>query len=163
MLSLLLIAFIQPTFAQTAAESVIAPVAGTPALLATPAPAAALPAPAVPAQTTAPTTAPKVVPLPSSVIPQASSVPPASTTDSADEGEYEIDYEEEPEAGDEPSETPAPRNRKHSQQTKTARTSSGGGPAVQGSRAKHRFTPILKSETKSIYHREGKILDVDSD
>jgi hypothetical protein len=34
---------------------------------------------------------------------------------------------------------------------------------VQGSRAKDRFVPILKSETRSIYKKNGKHYDVDTD
>ncbi len=82
----------------------------------------------------------------------------------AADGEYEIDYEEEPEgASEEPSEAePEPVPSKSVK--KGAKTSkNSGGPAVQGSRAKNRFAPILKSETKSAYKKEGKVLDVDAD
>ena len=87
--------------------------------------------------------------------------PGVSASPSPAEGEYEIDYEEEPDAsGDSeaaPIEPVAPVNAPK----KAAKGQ--GGPAVQGSRAKDRFTPILKSETKSIYQKGGKHLDVDPD
>jgi len=66
---------------------------------------------------------------------------------SGEEGDYEIDYEEEV-SGD---------------QEESAANSVGGAGGIQGSRAKHRFIPILKSETKSIYKKDGKALDVDTD
>ena len=78
--------------------------------------------------------------------PMPAKEPPATGPD-----EYEIDYEEEPA---EPAVPAAPAK-------KALR--SGGIPAVQGSRAKDRFTPILKSETKSVYKKGGKSLDVDPD
>ena len=83
------------------------------------------------------------------------------------DGDYEIDYEEEPEEGaaadaaadtaEEP-EKPAPKKK-----SAKGKKSIGGGPAVQGSRAKNRFTAILKSDTKSAYKKNGKPLDVDAD
>lgn len=78
----------------------------------------------------------------------------------AEEGAYEIDYEEEAEEAESPvEEAPAPKSPKASVRPKVG----GGGPAVQGSRAKNRFAPILKSETRSVYKKDGKILDVDTD
>ncbi|MBU6153709.1 MAG: hypothetical protein KGP28_05345 [Bdellovibrionales bacterium] len=77
------------------------------------------------------------------------SPPVQSVTD----GEYEIDYEEEVA----PEEAPAPMPKR------SVPRAQGGGTAVQGSRAKDRFTPILKSETKSVYKKGGKHLDVDPD
>ncbi len=133
MFSLLILLWISPVFAQTATEP--APGVSDSA----PAAAEAPVAPPVEGQAPAPSTE-------------------AAPAQSADDGEYEIDYEEEPE-GDEPVQTPAPRK------SKSTRPSipGGSGPAVQGSRAKKRFTPILKSETKSVYRKEGKGLDVDTD
>lgn len=84
----------------------------------------------------------------------ATPVPGAATSAPADADEYEIDYEEEP--GSETDEAAAPPPKKAKKTVKL-----GSGPAVQGSRAKHRFTPILKSEMKSVYQKEGKSLDVD--
>ena len=81
----------------------------------------------------------------------------AATTD----GDYEIDYEEEPESEGDDAETVAPV--KPAKGKKTTYAPGGGAGGIQGSRAKHRFTPILKSETKSIYKKDGKALDVDSD
>lgn len=88
---------------------------------------------------------------------------PPSSTGAADDSEYEIDYEEEPGTdGEEPVEAPVPK--KNGTRKKNSSVSAGGGVGgIQGSRAKHRFTPILKSETKSVYKKDGKALDVDSD
>jgi len=78
----------------------------------------------------------------------------------AEEGAYEIDYEEEAEEVESPvEEAPAPKSAKAPVRPKVG----GGGPAVQGSRAKNRFAPILKSETRSVYKKDGKTLDVDTD
>jgi hypothetical protein len=79
--------------------------------------------------------------------------------------EYEIDYEEEPEVSDEtPLETATVKpNPEVKRKSKPASVKGGGGPAVQGSRAKDRFVPILKSETKSVYQKGGKHFDVDPD
>ena len=76
--------------------------------------------------------------------------------------EYEIDYEEEAEeaAGGESPETPV---KVQPAQKRNLRTKTGGGPAVQGSRAKDRFVPILKSDLKSVYQSNGKAYDVDTD
>jgi septal ring-binding cell division protein DamX len=79
----------------------------------------------------------------------------------AADGEYEIDYEEEPGTeGDAAEETPVA---KPIRGKKTVYAPGGGAGGIMGSRAKHRFTPILKSETRSIYKKDGKSLDVDSD
>ena len=82
-----------------------------------------------------------------------------------EEGEYEIDYEEEPADTDEmePAEPVKVTREKKTSSTATAANSNGGSGGIQGSRAKHRFNPILKSETKSIYQKDGKALDVDTD
>jgi hypothetical protein len=78
----------------------------------------------------------------------------------ADDGAYEIDYEEETEESETQAEaTPSPKAGKVAARPKVG----GGGPAVQGSRAKNRFAPILKSETRSVYKKDGKTLDVDTD
>ncbi len=102
--------------------------------------------------------APPAAEAPKPAVPAESA--PTEAAPSTTDGEYEIDYEEEPggDAADE--EAPEPIK------TKTGKSGSkkgAGGPAVQGSRAKHRFEPILKSETKSIYKKDGKPLDVDTD
>ncbi len=89
--------------------------------------------------------------------------PTAPVADTAQENgsEYEIDYEEEADAGEEE----APEAVKQPEKTKKTPQSLkiGVGPAVQGSRAKNRFIPILKSDTRSVYQREGKSYDVDTD
>jgi len=78
---------------------------------------------------------------------------------SGEEGDYEIDYEEEV-SGDQEESEPV---KKAPSKKKSAANSVGGAGGIQGSRAKHRFIPILKSETKSIYKKDGKALDVDTD
>lgn len=76
------------------------------------------------------------------------------------DGEYEIDYEEEEGASAEAvPEAPEPLPVKGKKRIR----SFGVGPAVQGSRAKNRFVPILKSETRSVYQKDGRPLDVDTD
>ena len=70
------------------------------------------------------------------------------------DGEYEIENEEEVAPPEEVA-VPLPK--------RAVIRGKGGGTAVQGSRAKDRFTPILKSETKSVYKKGGKHLDVDPD
>lgn len=89
----------------------------------------------------------------------AEDLKPSSSTEvnaQSSESEYEIDYEEEP--GSDEAEPPAPPVK-----NKKTKSKGGGGPSVQGSIAKDRFVPILKSETKSIYKKNGKSLDVDTD
>jgi len=78
------------------------------------------------------------------------------------DGEYEVDYEEEADAGAEAEEAPAPVKGRSKDGSK-ARSRNANGPAVQGSRAKNRFVPILKSDTRSVYQRKGKAYDVDTD
>jgi hypothetical protein len=115
-------------------------------------------APAAPADAQVPKTE-----TPKSADPQTSAPAPAApavdAAGSADEGEYEIDYEEEPEdeEGAEAKPTPKPKSGKKGKSGSTV------GAEILGSRAKHRFTPILKSETKSVYKKDGKQLDVDTD
>jgi hypothetical protein len=101
------------------------------------------------------------------VAPQEAAAPPsepAQPAAAAEEGEYEIDYE--PEDSDEmvkPTPAKSAHGKKSSQASAPTANAIGGSGGIQGSRAKHRFTPILKSETKSIYQKDGKALDVDSD
>ena len=100
--------------------------------------------------------APPAAPVESAVTPQVQSSPAApQAPEPVSDAEYEIETEEEiiP-AEDVPA--PAPKR-------SASRGQGGGGTAVQGSRAKDRFTPILKSETKSVYKKGGKHLDVDPD
>lgn len=77
------------------------------------------------------------------------------------DSEYEIDYEEED--GTTPEAPPAVAEPEPARGKKRGTRIFGTGPAVQGSRAKNRFVPILKSETKSVYQKDGKPLDVDTD
>ncbi len=79
----------------------------------------------------------------------------------AADSEYEIDYEEE--EGANPEGPPAIAEPEAVPGKKRGARIFGAGPAVQGSRAKNRFVPILKSETKSVYQKDGKPLDVDTD
>jgi hypothetical protein len=89
----------------------------------------------------------------------------AAQTSDAPSGEYEIDYEEEPEStGDTEEAEPV----KESSSTKTSKRASkravgAGGPAVQGTHSINRFKAILKSDTRSVYKKNGKSLDVDTD
>ncbi len=85
----------------------------------------------------------------------AVSLPVVSFAETGTEGEYEIDYEEEAEAGVETA--PAPKAPDRGEKSKKSAA------GVQGSRAKDRFVPILKSETRSIYKKNGKNYDVDTD
>jgi len=87
--------------------------------------------------------------------------PLARAAGNADEGAYEIDYEEESEDAEAP--VPEAPPVKAPARVKGGGKAIGGGPAVQGSRAKNRFAPILKSETRSVYKKDGKTLDVDTD
>ncbi len=83
---------------------------------------------------------------------------------STEEGAYEIDYEEESEETEPTEEEALPaKSSKTPARAKVGGKVGGGGPAVQGSRAKNRFAPILKSETRSVYKKDGKTLDVDTD
>lgn len=92
---------------------------------------------------------------------QFGSLPEGRAGSTPDEGNYEIDYEEEPEESS--SEETAVPERAPVKKASGRGKGIGGGPAVQGSRAKNRFAPILKSETRSVYKRDGKTLDVDTD
>jgi len=133
--------------------------------------AAPVSAPAIsaPPDSAPPMDAPAAAPAP--VTDTAASVPTAVTKTAPakngkakpqdeDTGEYEVDYEEEPDSDAEVEATPAP---KAITQKKGKAPRLGGGPAVQGSRAQNRFISLLKSETKSVYKKNGKPLDVDSD
>jgi hypothetical protein len=92
------------------------------------------------------------------VIPAAEK--PAEKTVEKESSDYEVDYEEEP--GDEPVEVPEEESiKKKSSKPKMGQASKDTSP--QGSRATNRFQSLLKSETKSIYKKKGKRLDVDSD
>ena len=90
---------------------------------------------------------------------------------SDDSGEYEIDYEEEPDdtavatQGDGEEEAPAVINQKKKTSKKSTKGSQyySGGPAVQGTHSINKFAPMLKSETRSVYKKNGKPLDVDTD
>jgi hypothetical protein len=71
-----------------------------------------------------------------------------------------VDYEEEP--GTEEVEEPVVEEKP----TKKAKTKSEKGSkdtTAQGSRAEKKIAPLMKSETKSIYKKNGKALDVDTD
>ena len=119
--------------------------------------------PAAPVAEVAPATpVPAAAPSTDATAPTGSlpTTPPASAGEA--DSEYEIDYEEEPESGDDEAEAPVAQP-KTPKGKRTAVVPGGGSGGIQGSRAKHRFTPILKSETKSIYKKDGKTLDVDSD
>ena len=116
-----------------------------------------------------------VAPVPAAAVVEPKSVevvqpaepaqPAAASGDTS--GEYEIDYEEEPEAtsGDEeaPEEAPVAKKSKKKAGKKVDRSVPSLGSAVSGTRSKNKFAPILNSDLKSVYHRNGKALDVDTD
>ena|GEM_PF-3077879 len=80
---------------------------------------------------------------------------PTTAEDDPSGGGYEIDYEEEPDTtAQTPSPTAAPKVR---------RPRDNSNPAVQGTHSSHHFAPMMKSETKSVYKKNGKTLDVDTD
>jgi hypothetical protein len=90
--------------------------------------------------------------------PETASSPAPSVSDSSD---YEVDYEEEPgsEEADEPVEEvpvkPKKGSAKGSQLSKDTTS--------QGSRAEKKIAPLMKSNPKSVYKKNGKSLDVDPD
>ena len=65
--------------------------------------------------------------------------------------EYDVDYEEETEAPE------APVVKKPNQKPMVRDSS------VQGTKSINKFAPMIHSETKSIYQKNGKHLDVDPD
>ena len=109
-----------------------------------------------PVATQAPVAAPSAVPE------------KACEPEGADSG-YEIDYEEEPDESapaeeEKPIEqVPAKKAKRGTQSTASSNKSNVNNSVVQGSRAMNRFQPLLKSDTKSIYKKNGKNLDVDAD
>jgi hypothetical protein len=86
---------------------------------------------------------------------------PAASPEVPAASEYEIDYEEEADADLEP--TPTPAQAPGKKVKNKAATTGVNSAAVQGSRAKNRFAPLLRSETKSVYKKDGRRLDVDTD
>ena len=98
---------------------------------------------------------------------QPTEVAPGGSTASEAEKEssdYEVDYEEEP--ADESSveeappveEAPAKPNSSKTKGEKLSKDTTS-----QGSRASNRIQPLMKSESKSVYKKNGKHLDVDPD
>ena len=79
----------------------------------------------------------------------------------AESSDYEVDYEEEPGSVEaaEPEETvkPALKTKSGKAEKFSKDTTS------QGSRAEKKIAPMMKSETKSVYRKNGKPLDVDTD
>lgn len=126
-------------------------------------------APAAAAPATDPTAAPPAeTPKPAPAV----DVKPNAPAETG--GDYEIDYEEEDEGeGDtaEGDEEPAPVKpakkapaRKAPVAARPAATSNDRSlPTSQGTRSKNRFAPLLKSDAKSVYKKNGKNLDVDTD
>lgn len=110
---------------------------------------------------------PELATQPEVNVPTATSTPsavPAVPTESVapvkESSDYEVDYEEEPgaEEAEEPIEKPTPVKQKKTKGKKNPKES-----VLQGSRAEKKIAPLLKSETKSIYKKNGRALDVDSD
>ncbi len=79
----------------------------------------------------------------------------------SESSDYEVDYEEEPGAAE--PEVPAvevkpTRKDKAGKVEKFSKDTTS-----QGSRAEKKIAPLMKSETKSVYKKNGKALDVDTD
>ena len=96
------------------------------------------------------------------LITQPADVAP-TTAPAVTEGEinYEVDHDEDPgtEEVEEPEEVkPLPAKGKRSKSSKNLKES-----ASQGSRAEKKIAPMMKSETKSKYKKNGRALDVDAD
>jgi hypothetical protein len=89
--------------------------------------------------------------------------PPSEGMDNAETGDYEIDYEEEPEGDSE--EAPAPVKKKHGKKTAESVPSNPGVSysSSTGTHSKNKFGPMLKSDTQSVYKKNGHALDVDTD
>lgn len=104
----------------------------------------------------------KSPPAAAEAVPAPTSAPVESAEPAAKESsDYEVDYEEEPgtEDTEEPEEEkPVKVKAKKSKGKKNTKES-----VSQGSIASKKFAPLMKSETKSIYKKNGKALDVDSD
>jgi len=78
----------------------------------------------------------------------------------SDSSDYEVDYEEEPgtEEVEEPKEEKPVKKSKGGSMDKGSKDTTS-----QGSRAEKKIAPMMKSETKSVYKKNGKALDVDTD
>jgi hypothetical protein len=81
---------------------------------------------------------------------------PVVTEESSD---YEVDYEEEPVEVEEPVAEEKPQVKKG----KPVAEKVSKDTTSQGSRAEKKIAPMMKSETKSVYKKNGKPLDVDTD
>ncbi len=101
---------------------------------------------------------------PAVVVP--TTTPGEAESPAKESSDYEVDYEEEP-GTEEVEEEPAPEEKPVITKGKGAKKSKekrNPKEAVsQGSRAEKKIAPMMKSETKSIYKKNGKSLDVDSD
>lgn len=94
--------------------------------------------------------------------PVSTPVPAEATPAESDVSEdYQVDYEEEP--GSEEVEEPAEEAPVAVKSKKTKGKKNVKESVTQGSRAEKKIAPMMKSETKSIYKKNGKSLDVDSD
>ena len=82
---------------------------------------------------------------------------PTPASAPAESSDYEVDYEEEPEEEPVVEEKPVKKSKGSSEKSISKDTTS------QGSRAEKKIAPMMKSETKSIYKKNGKPLDVDTD
>ena len=81
-----------------------------------------------------------------------------------EEAEYEVDYEEE--TSEAPDLTPSPTPKSDVKRIKKGQSSQkSSDPMVtqQGSRAINRFQLPVSADRKSVYKKNGKALDVDSD
>ena len=77
---------------------------------------------------------------------------PSASPQPAEDSNYEIDYEE---VSDGETEEPRP--------AKARSKPPSSGPAVQGTHSTNKIASLLKSESKSVYKKNGKQLDVDTD
>jgi len=94
------------------------------------------------------------------VIPTPASTPTPSASPAGSGSEYEVDYEEEAGGEDAEVEEEKPQPKKSAKKVAVKNSKES---VSQGSRAEKKIAPLVKSETKSVYKKNGKALDVDSD
>lgn len=105
--------------------------------------------------------APDLQSAPAEVVPTATPAAAEATVPAKESSDYEVDYEEEP--GADEVEEPVQEKPKPGKDSKKKGKKSEKESVLQGSRAEKRIAPLMKSETKSIYKKNGKALDVDTD
>ena len=97
--------------------------------------------------------------------PPVTAAPGVTAPPAVESGDYEIDYEEEPGADPEGDAEPTTTPKKAGRRSSPIATGpvDRNIPSSQGTRSKNKFAPMLKSDTKSIYKKNGRPLDVDTD